>query len=329
MTHDDNPETVPMQRDIAKSRWQRFRYRFIVGGTVVVIAALLLTDPDRGLSTGVLLLSLATGLIAVLLAHLARKALHDYPEADMRTLFAKAGQSPVGAGLALVALSIVVSALLGLFAGRAHAQHDPRAEPFAQTIRAELAAHWPDLPWPHYLPALIAHESGCPALRSCWSPTARLKTAREEGAGLGQLTRAWRPDGSLRFDALSDLAARHPSLRGMTWANIYQRPDYQIRAVALLSRENWQALRLVDDHWERLAMTNAAYNGGLNGVRSDRRACQMAAGCDPQRWWGHVERHCTKSRAPLYGTRSACDINRDHSRHVLLKELPKYRRAFT
>lgn len=304
----------------------RFRNKFLVGGSVIVLAALFATDPDKGLSTGVLLLSLATGLIAVLLAHLGRKALHDYPEADMRKLFGKAAESPVGAGLALVALSLVISALLGLFAGRAHAQADPRAAPFAPVIKAEVEAHWPDLAWPHYVAALIAHESGCPALRSCWSPTARLKTHREEGAGLGQLTRAWRPDGSLRFDALTDMASRHPSLRGMTWANIYQRPDYQIRAVVLMGRENWVALRLIEDHWERMAMTNAAYNGGLNGVRSDRRACQMAPGCDPQRWWGHVEKTCTKSKVPLYGKRSACDINRDHSIHVIRKEMPKYRR---
>ena len=62
----------------------RFRHIFIGGGAVAVLAALRLTDPDQGLSTGMLLLSIASGLIAVAFAHLARKALHDYPEADAR-----------------------------------------------------------------------------------------------------------------------------------------------------------------------------------------------------------------------------------------------------
>jgi hypothetical protein len=304
----------------------RFRYKFMVGGSLAAIIGLVVTDPDKGTSTGLWLLMIGAGMVALLLAHWGRKALHDYPEADARKLFGKASQDPVGAGLALVALALVFQAVLGLFAGRAHAQTpDPRAAQFAPIIQAEMRQHWPDLPWPHYTAALIAHESGCPSLRSCWSPTAQLKTAREEGAGLGQITRAWRPDGSLRFDSLADMRDKHPALREWSWLNVYQRPDLQIRAVVLMSRGNWQALRAVADPWERLTMTNAAYNGGLGGVQADRRACQVKAGCDPQRWWGHVEHTCTKSQAALYGKRSACDINRDHSRHVMLKELPKYR----
>jgi len=304
----------------------RFRYKFMVGGSLAAIIGLVVTDPDKGTSTGLWLLMIGAGMVALLLAHWGRKALHDYPEADARKLFGKASQDPVGAGLALVALALVFQAVLGLFAGRAHAQTpDPRAAQFAPIIQAEMRQHWPDLPWPHYTAALIAHESGCPSLRSCWSPTAQLKTAREEGAGLGQITRAWRPDGSLRFDSLADMRDKHPALREWSWLNVYQRPDLQIRAVVLMSRGNWQALRAVADPWERLTMTNAAYNGGLGGVQADRRAGQVKAGCDPQRWWGHVEHTCTKSQAALYGKRSACDINRDHSRHVMLKELPKYR----
>lgn len=307
----------------------RFRFKFIVGGALVALLGLLATDPDKGASTGLWLIGIGAGMVALLLAHWGRKALHDYPEADMRKMFARASEHPIGAGLALIALAMVFSAVLGLFAGRAHAagvESDSRAAPFAAIIKAESRAHWPDLPWPHYVAALISHESGCPALRSCWSPTAKLKTQREEGAGLGQITRAWRADGSLRFDSLADMRDRHPALREWSWRNVYERPDLQIRGVVLMSRSNWDALRLVDDSWERLAMANAAYNGGLAGVNADRRACQVKSGCDPQRWWGHVEGTCTKSRQPLYGKRSACDINRDHGRHVLLKELPKYRR---
>ena len=109
----------------------RFRTRFLLVGCTLVLAALLLTDPDRGLSTGMLLLALVVPLLAVAFAHVARKALHDYPEADMRSLFAKAGESPIGAGLALVALAILASALLGLFGRSAHAQAQPGPHPRA------------------------------------------------------------------------------------------------------------------------------------------------------------------------------------------------------
>jgi hypothetical protein len=41
-----------------------------------------------------------------------------------------------------------------------------------------------------------------------------------------------------------------------------------------------------------------------------------------------VERHCLKSRQPLYGNRSACDINREHVKNVFQVRLAKYERAF-
>jgi len=305
-------------------RW-RFRHVFLVGGSAAVIGALLYTDPDNGISTGMLMLGLVTPLIAVLFAHLARKALHDYPEADASALFRKAKESPIGAGLALVALAIVLSALLGLFGRSANAQPHPRAVALAPLVNAEIGANWPELEPRAYVFALISHES-CVTYRHsrCWSPTSRLRTAREEGAGLGQLTRAWAPDGSLRFDSLADLKDRHPALRGLDWRNIYDRPELQVRALVLMSRGNWLALNVVRDGWERLAMVDAAYNGGLGGVQRERRACQVAPGCDPQRWWDHVEGRCLKSQQPLYAGRSPCEINRHHVRDVLLVRIPRY-----
>lgn len=306
----------------------RFRTLFLAGGSAAVLAALYLTDPDRGVSTGMLLLSIVTPLLAVAFAHLARKALHDYPEADARTLFTQAGRDPIGAGLALVAMALVVSALLGLFGRSAHAQGlvvPERAHLYLGTLKGEVAAHFQGHPQPSYFGGLIEHESCItPRHARCWSPTAQLRTAREEGAGLGQLTRAWAPDGGTRFDALSEMRTRHPALGALDWATIYSRPDLQLRAVVLKSRDEWRALGQVADAGQRLAMADAAYNGGGGRVQRDRRACQVTPGCDPQRWWHHVEGTCTASRVPLYGGRSACDINRHHVRDVLLVRTPRY-----
>lgn len=313
-----------------RRRW-RFRYTFIGLGSAAVVAALLLTDPDRGLSTGMLMLALVTPILAVAFAHLARKALHDYPEADARRLFARAAESPVGAGLALVALAIVSSALLGLFGRSAHAQNidvppHPRAVALAPVLQAETARWWPDLDRPHYVPALISHESCITYThRRCWSPDSELRSQREQGLGLGQLTRAFRADGSVRFDSLAEMRDRHPALADLDWSTLRGRPDLQIRALVLMSRDNWHALRGVQDPLHRLAFTDAAYNGGLGGVQRERRACEIAAGCNPQRWWGHVEHRCLKSRQPLYGGRSACDINRHHVTDVLVHRMPRYR----
>lgn len=310
----------------------RFRHLFIFGGSLLVLAALFATDPDKqGLTTGMLVLGLVTAILAVAFAHLGRKALHDYPEADARRLFAKAGENPVGAGLALIALAIVLYGLLGLFGGAARAQDvrtyiPPAADQYRLTFQSEQQAAWPDHPRPEVLPALVEHES-CIGLRHsrCWNPSSRLKTAREEGAGLGQLTRAWRPDGSTRFDALAEMRQAHPALRDLHWGNVYSRPDLQLRAVVLKVRGDYMALRAVGDPVERLAFADAAYNGGLGGVQKERRACGMKPDCDPQYWFGHVELTCLKSHAALYGGRSACDINRHHVTDVLITRAPKYR----
>ncbi len=300
----------------------RYRYIGLIGGSAAVLGALLWTDPDSNvLTTRMMLLALVSPIVAIALAHVYRKVLHDYPEADMQVLFRKAGESPIGAGLALIALSMVLSALLGLFSPRAHAQEVHRqALALAPTLNAEIDAHWPTVPRRAYVPALISHESCITYTHSrCWSPTSRLKTQREEGAGLGQLTRAWRADGSLRFDALSEMRERHPALRELNWSTIYEQPELQIRALILKSRDNFTTLRMVNDTLQRLAMADAAYNGGIDGVLTERRACGMTDNCDPQQWWGNVERVCLKSKAPLYGNRSACDINRHHVKDVWLR----------
>ncbi|MEN6586149.1 MAG: hypothetical protein ABFE02_08935 [Sulfuricella sp.] len=309
----------------------RFRHLFLIGGSAVVLAALYLTDPDNGVTTAMLLLSLVTPLLAVGFVHLARKALHDYPEADARNLFRKAGEDPIGSGLALIALAIIAYGLMGLFGGLARAQNvqtyiPPAAQTYRAMLHTEQAQYWGDHPRPELLPALIEHES-CITLKHsrCWNPSSRLKTAREEGAGFGQVTRAWSPDGKLRFDALQELKDRHPALRQWSWANVYDRPDLQLRAVVLKVRGDYQTLGSVKDTHQRLAFADAAYNGGMGGVQNERRACQIKTGCDPQQWWGNVEATCLKSRQPLYGGRSACDINRHHVKDVLQIRAPKYK----
>lgn len=190
----------------------------------------------------------------------------------------------------------------------------------------EVDTHFPDIPNRSYVPALIEHES-CIHLRhkNCWSPKSRLKTKREEGAGLSQITRAYNKDGSIRFDSLSDLRNRHRKYLGeLTWDNVYQRPDLQIRGLVLMTKDNYGRLYDVGNSFERLAMADAAYNGGLGGLLRERRQCSLVKGCNPSIWFKNVELYCLKSKKVLYGNRSACDINRNHVLDTLKVRMPKY-----
>jgi hypothetical protein len=302
----------------------RFRHIFMGLGSAVVLASLFLTDPDQGIATGMLVLALVTPLLAVAFAHLARRSLFDY--LDLEEVAERAKGSPTGSGLIFVGVCIVIAALLGLFGRSANAAVPSRALEHLPTLASEIERYWPNVPQREYFGGLIEHES-CITLKHsrCWAPTSRLKSEREEGAGLGQLTRAWRADGSLRFDVLTEMRQRHPGLRELDWSNIYRRPDLQMRAVVLKVRGDFAALYSAGDRLARLAFADAAYNGGLGGLQRERRACSVKPGCDSQQWFGHVENTCLKSRAPLYGGRSACDINRHHVADVLRVRAPKYR----
>ena len=205
------------------------------------------------------------------------------------------------------------------------AQIPPQAHANLPVLRSQIDAIIPGFDRPQYFAGLIEHES-CVTLTSprCWNATARLKTDREEGAGLGQLTRAYTADGRIRFDALADARKLDPTgLNQLRWETVYQRPDLQMRVIVLMTRANLNRLGSLTP--DPLPFADAAYNGGLGGVINERRACGLQHGCDPDTWFGHVEKHCLKSTRPLYGTRSACDINRHHVRDVLLNRMPKYR----
>jgi len=95
----------------------RFRYVFMILGSVVVLLSYLLTDPNAGLLTDlpvgadtiVLLLSLAKVTWFVATLHGARRALTDY--IDFQTVFNKAMESSEGAGRAMMAVSIIMVAI--------------------------------------------------------------------------------------------------------------------------------------------------------------------------------------------------------------------------
>lgn len=204
----------------------------------------------------------------------------------------------------------------------------PQAFKHKETIKTEIETYFNNLPNPYYIPALIEHES-CISLKHkrCWNSTSRLKSAREEGAGLGQITRAYKADGTLRFDSLYELRTRYKKeLQDAAWETIYSRPDVQIRMIILMSRDNYNKLYDVPEGMERLAMTDAAYNGGMGGLQKGRRLCSLRQGCDPDIWFGNVERIVVKSTKPIYGDRSPDQINKYHVRDVLKTRMPKYER---
>ena len=238
-------------------------------------------------------------------------------------------------------LFFVLSMLLYSFHSFAGDYVPKQAFQYKDTIARELKTYFPVIPDYNYIPSLIEHES-CVSLShsKCWNPQSRLKTnwkddsgrslgSREEGAGLPQITRTWKKDGTQRFDVLSDMKRVYKTeLRELQWDNIYQKPELQIRIMVLLVRDIYKRNYSVVDTHERLKMTDSAYNGGEGDLVKSRRVCGLAKNCNPQLWFNHVERYNVKSTRILYGNRSARDINNHHVRDVFINNLPKYQKQY-
>jgi hypothetical protein len=201
-----------------------------------------------------------------------------------------------------------------------------QAPTYLPMLKAEIEQAMPEHRQPSYFGGLVEQESCIGLTHSkCWNPHSRLKTSREEGAGFGQITRAYK-NGRLRFDALADNKQQIAGLSQLTWDNVYQRPDLQLRLmVGMVKQCNDRLPKAVANLEQRYQMCDAAYNGGLSGLLNERRACHLATDCNPNVWFGHVERHCLKSRQVLYGQRNACDINREHVSSVFKLRRHKYK----
>lgn len=184
-----------------------------------------------------------------------------------------------------------------------------------------------------YFGSMIEHES-CVTLTNprCWSPKSELLTrwpktnkVREQGVGLGQITRAYTESGIIRLDVLTDLKKRYPKqLKDLTWDNIKDRPDLQIVAITLLWLDNYDRIPKSVPEFDRMAFADSAYNGGYGFIIKDRKACGLKASCDPNIWFNNVEKINSRGNKILYGTRTANDINRHHVRDVLVDKWPKY-----
>lgn len=229
-------------------------------------------------------------------------------------------------------LTILMFFIAASFAQAAYAQNPktyihPRVEPLVPIYLEEINRLFPDIPEKAYPLALTEHES-CISLKHgrCWKSTSELKSAREQGVGLAMLTRTWNADGSVRFDTLTNLKNTYKEeLKELSWLNVKERPDLQIRAMMLIVRDDYKAFYKVHDRYQRLVFTDIAYNGGRKHANQARVACGLAKNCNPDIWFDNAERFNPKSTKPLYGNRSARDINNQHARDVFFTRLPKFR----
>ena len=91
-----------------------------------------------------------------------------------------------------------------------------------------------------------------------------------------------------------------PSCKDVPWFD----PNCAFRAQILYMTAIGRSYLTSPDKW---AFSQAAYNGGPGWIKRERRLCAALPGCDPRRWYGHVEKHCHPDRAARF-----CKENRDY-----------------
>lgn len=126
--------------------WFRLRKLVLIGGSLLIVAYLFLSDPNDGELTIPFLAKLATPIIAVWFAHIARKALFDY--LDMQAIAKKARETATGSGLVFLGICIVIFGLLGLFGSQVYAQDvntyiPQQAHQHLPVLQAEKDKYWP------------------------------------------------------------------------------------------------------------------------------------------------------------------------------------------
>jgi len=136
---------------------------------------------------------------------------------------------------------------------------------------------------------------------SSWKDHATLKTSRELGRGLVQLTIAYNRSGSERFNAYRD-AVRLGPLSGWNWKADPYNPRYQLSYLVLRDRDTFKQTRLImSDDAESWKAALVAYNAGMGRVLS-RRASARVLGLPTNRWSGGLEQaHRGKENTLLYG----------------------------
>ena len=97
-------------------------------------------------------------------------------------------------------------------------------------------------------------------------------------------------------------------------------PRWALTAMVEYDWRLWNGHAWAADDKERWAFTLATYNGGTAVTGGERAACANSRGCDPARYFEHVERFCGATGRST----DSCSQNRQYARVILNKWAPLY-----
>lgn len=211
-----------------------------------------------------------------------------FPALDIDQAIKTACSSSNGASRVVLAFVILLCLILWLAVPSARADN-------LQVLSTTINRNWPDAPMRHIMAGQVQQESS-------WKERATLNTSRELGRGLVQLTIAYRPDGSERFNAYRDAVRSYRALADWNWQQDPYNVAYQLTYLVLRDRGQFAVTRrsMADDA-EAWRSALVCYNAG-EGRWLGRIANARLMGLDRTRWNGGLEHAHSKSEDRLlYG----------------------------
>lgn len=250
----------------------------------------------------------------MLCSHWQRKAF--FPYADIQVAWKKALETPLTASLVYIAklaflFGLIWLAISVIRPATANGATEPtaRAKRYLPTLSQAIDRHWPAAPLRHITAGQIEQES------AGWNEHAELKTSREYGFGLAQITVT---------DRFNNFKAAQKIFKDWKWEDRFN-VKYQLGYAVITNRSNFKEVsRLFRDDDSRWRGSLVAYNAGF-GTVLQRRALAIRTGWPPDRWVGGLDKvKMAYERKLLYGR--PLGQMRDKYPHIICDvRAPKYR----
>ena len=211
----------------------------------------------------------------------------------------------------LVIVLLILSSCDPLYASTAL----DRAKAYLPILSKVIGAYWPSAPGKPIMAGKIEQESS-------WKEKATLKTPRELGRGLGQMTITYRADGSERFNIYRD-AVKMKALKDWDWRSDPYNVRYQLTFSVLTDRANFSTVRpYAESDYQAWKMALVCYNAG-QGRWLSRRHNAKSKGLPRDRWDGGLDRAYSLGETKLLYGRPLYEAVNEYPR-VIFKRAEKY-----
>jgi hypothetical protein len=243
----------------------------------------------------------------------ALKGSYEFKQGEDGTTFRKVDALPS----ALVFLGVIALIIAIIFvAVPANAASLDKARPYLPQLSRAIESQWPTMPLKEIAAGQVEQESG-------WNPHATLKTPRELGRGLVQMTVAYDSKGRERFNIYRD-ACRAKALSAWDWRRDPYNVSYQLSFLVLQDRANFAQVRphfLNDTEAHKGSLV--CYNAGT-GRWLSRRANAKRLGLPSDRWDGGLALAYGKGETALLYGRPLYQAVNEYPR-VIFQRSQKYR----